>query len=312
MKKQLLDMLICPRCLPSEYALVLENGTTTADDIESGTLVCTQCGHRFPIRDGVALLDPFAVDKQGMLGKYETDELVSSYLWSHFSDLMHEEQASQAYATWAGLIHNQAGLALDAGGAVGRFTFEMSARCDFAVGIDTSQAFIRAARRLMQHGHMTVSIKDEGMLRREFTITLPTLWRRDRVEFVVANALALPFSAQSIAVFSSLNLVDKVPSPLTHLQEMNRVTSHRQAQFLLSDPFSWSPEAAPTSEWLGGTDQGRFAGKGLANVIQLLGDRQGELAPTWSVDKHGSVWWTIRTHSNHYELIRSCFVHAVR
>lgn len=312
MKKQLLDMLICPRCLPQEYSLVLENGTVTADDIENGALVCDQCGHRFPIIDGVALLDPFATDKQRVASKYETDELVSSYLWSHFSDLMHEEQASQAYATWAGLIRDQTGVALDAGGAVGRFTFEMSTRCDFAIGIDTSQAFIRAARQLMHQGIMTVSIKDEGMLRREFTVILPAAWRRDRVEFVVANALALPFPAQSIAVFSSLNLVDKVPSPLTHLREMNRVTCPQQAQFLFSDPFSWSSEAASAAEWLGGTDQGRFAGKGLANVIRLLGDQQGELAPTWSVGKPGSVWWTIRTHSNHYELIRSCFVHASR
>ena len=305
-------MMICPRCLPQEYPLVLENGTTRADDIDNGTLVCDQCGHRFPIIGGVALLDPFTTANQQMVDKYETDELVSSYLWSHFSDLMHEEQASQAYATWAGLIREQTGVALDAGGAVGRFTFEMSTRCDFAVGIDTSQAFIRAARQLMRQGTMTVSIKDEGLLRREFTIILPAVWRRERVEFVVANALALPFPAQSIAVFTSLNLVDKVPSPLAHLREMNRVTHHQQAQFLLSDPFSWSSEAAPAAEWLGGTNQGRFAGRGLANIIRLLSDKQGELAPAWSVDKPGSVWWTIRTHSNHYELIRSYFVHASR
>ncbi len=291
---------------------MLENGTARADDIESGELVCEQCGHRFPIIDGIALLDPFATDDQRMADKYETDELVSSYLWSHFSDLMREEQASQAYATWAGLIHDQPGVALDAGGAVGRFTFEMSTRCDFAVGIDTSLAFIRAARQLMQQGTMTVSIKDEGMLRREFTVTLPSKWRRERVEFVVANTLALPFAAQSIAVFTSLNLVDKVPSPLAHLREMNRVTRHQQAQFLFSDPFSWSSEAAPASEWLGGTDQGRFAGKGLANLIKLLTDPQGELTPAWRVAEPGSAWWKIRTHSNHYELIRSCYVQASR
>lgn len=312
MKKQLLELLICPRCLPQEYPLAFESGFEAADDIENGELVCPRCGHRFPIIDGVALLDPFATDSQRVANKYETDEVVSSYLWSHFSDLLHDEQASQAYATWAGLIRAQPGVALDAGGAVGRFTFEMSTRCDFAIGIDTSQAFIRAARRLMRDGSMTVPLKDEGMLRREVTITLPEEWRRDRVEFVVANALALPFPGKSTAVFSSLNLVDKVPSPLAHLREMNRVTRDRQAQFLLSDPFSWSTEAAPAAEWLGGTREGRFAGKGLANVAALLSDRQGELAPVWSVGEPGSVWWTIRTHSNHFEMIRSCFVHASR
>ena len=97
----------------------------------------------------MALLDPQTSDDQRAANKYETDEVVSSYLWSHFSELLEDEQASQAYATWSGLIAPQSGVALDAGGAVGRFTFEMSTKCDFAVGIDTSQAFIRAARQLI-------------------------------------------------------------------------------------------------------------------------------------------------------------------
>lgn len=159
---------------------------------------------------------------------------------------------------------------------------------------------------------MVVPLKDEGLLRREMTIRLPDDWRSDRVEFVVANALALPFRKKSMALFSSLNLVDKVPSPIQHLREMNRVTRDTQAQFLLSDPFSWSTEAAPVEEWLGGKTEGRFAGKGLANVAELLADSQGQLLPVWEVNEPGSVWWKIRTHSNHFELIRSCFVHASR
>jgi uncharacterized protein YbaR (Trm112 family) len=312
MKKQLLDLLICPRCLPQENSLTLEGGHETDGDIERGSLVCHQCGSRFPLVDGVALLDPYATDSQRLVNKYETDEVVSSYLWSHFSDLMDDEQASQAYAAWAGMIQPQGGVALDAGCAVGRFTFEMSARSDFAIGIDTSHAFVQTARRLMRERGLVVSLKDEGMLRREMAIVLPETWRLDRVEFIVANALALPFPRKSAAIFSSLNLVDKVPSPLVHLREMNRVTRDEDAQFILSDPFSWSQEAAPVAEWLGGTIEGRFSGKGLTNIAALLGEKQGDLAPHWRVCEPGSVWWKIRTHSNHYELIRSCYVHASR
>ena len=58
-------------------------------------------------------------------------------------------------------------------------------KCDFAVGIDTSHAFIRAARQLMQQRSMVVSLKEEGLLRRETVIRLPNDWRSDRVEFVV-------------------------------------------------------------------------------------------------------------------------------
>jgi uncharacterized protein YbaR (Trm112 family) len=312
MKKQLLELLICPHCLPREDAFVADIIQEKDGDIETGTLKCSHCAALFPIVEGVALLDPHNTDSQRATNKYETDEVVSSYLWSHYGELLDDDNASQAYSTWAGLIRPQTGVALDAGGAVGRFTFEMSTRCDFAIGIDTSLAFIRAARQLMLARSMVVPLKDEGLLRREVTIRLPDDWRSDRVEFVVANALALPFRKKSMALFSSLNLVDKVPSPIQHLREMNRVARDRDAQFLLSDPFSWSTEAAPVKEWLGGKADGTFAGKGLANVAELLADGQSELAPAWQVDAPGSVWWKIRTHSNHYELIRSCFVHASR
>ena len=312
MKKQLLELIICPHCLPLEHSLVADIIQEQGGDIETGALKCPHCAALFPIVEGVALLDPHAVDSQRALNKYETDEVVSSYLWSHFGELLGDEQASQAYRAWAELMRPQGGVALDAGGAVGRFTFGMSTRCDFAGGIDTSPAFVRAARQLMRERSMVASLKDEGLLRREVTIRLPDDWRSDRVDFVVANALALPFRKKSISLFSSLNLVDKVPSPIQHLWEMNRVTRDEHAQFLLSDPFSWSVEAAPVEEWLGGKADGRHAGKGLANVAQLLAEGQGQLAPAWQVDEPGSVWWKIRTHSNHYELIRSCFVHANR
>ena len=312
MKIQLLDLLVCPNCLPQEYALVADIIYEQDGDIQTGALKCPHCNALFPIVDGVALLDPQTSDDQRAANKYETDEVVSSYLWSHFSELLEDEQASQAYATWAGLIAPQSGVALDAGGAVGRFTFEMSTKCDFAVGIDTSQAFIRAARQLMRERSMVVPLKEEGLLRREAVIRLPDDWRSDRVEFVVANALALPFRRKSFNIFSSLNLVDKVPSPITHLEEMNRVTRDKEAQFMLSDPFSWSTEAAPMEAWLGGKIEGPFAGRGLANVATLLSEGRERLAPAWQVGAPGHVWWKIRTHSNHYELIRSCYVHARR
>ena len=312
MKKQLLDLLVCPACLPQEHSLVAEIVREQDGDIDTAILMCQHCGARFPVTDGIALLDPHATDNGRQANKYETAEVVSSYLWSQYGDLLDDDQASTAYTTWAGMMRPQAGVALDAGGAVGRFAFEMSGRCDFAIGIDTSVAFIRAARQLMQERSLSFALKEEGQLSREATIRLPDDWRSERVEFLVANALALPFRRDAISLFASLNLVDKVPAPLDHLREMNRVTRDRDAQFLLSDPFSWSVEAAPPQAWLGGTSAGRFAGRGQANIARLLADPEGELAPVWQVDESGHVWWKIRTHANHYELIRSCFVRASR
>lgn len=312
MKKRLLELIICPHCLPSEYPLAADILQESKGDIETGTLRCPHCDALFPIAEGVALLDPFETDRQKAANKYETDEVVSSYLWSHYGEVLGDEQASQAYSTWAGLMQPQGGIALDAGAAVGRYTFELTTCCDFVVGIDTSHAFIRVARRLMRERFLVTPLKDEGLLTREVTICLPEAWRSDKVEFVVANALALPFRKKTFALFASLNLVDKVPSPIGHLREMNRVTRDSDSQFLLSDPFSWSIDVAPVEEWLGGKAEGCYGGKGLANIAALLSDGRGELAPAWRVNKPGEVWWKIRTHSNHYELIRSQYIHACR
>lgn len=173
-------------------------------------------------------------------------------------------------------------------------------------------AFIRAARRLMKDEEITANLKQEGLLTRETTIRLSPKWQRDKVEFIVGNAMALPFRKDGISSFSSLNLVDKVPSPMQHLLEMNRVTRKQDAQFLLSDPFSWSLEAAPVSEWLGGQLEGDFAGRGIDNISSLLADKSGKLQPAWQVTKPENVWWKIRTHRNHFELIQSCYIHACR
>ena len=309
MKRAILEMLVCPRCLPQEIAL---NGEVTREregDITEGTLACPGCGSVYPITEGIAFLDP---SPAMAASKYETAPVVSSYLWSHFGDLMGDPEASSAYADWTSLVSGSSGAVLDIGCAVGRFAFETSRTHDFVVGIDNSLAFIRSARGLMLAGRKTVALRQEGMLVREETVVLPAAWRTERVEFIVGDALALPFRSRTFSVAASLNIADKVPYPLKHLKEANRVSREQEAQFLLSDPFSWSEEVARQEEWLGGTDTGPFAGRGLDNIAALLAGRDRLLQPPWQVTRQGHVWWKIRTHANHFEQIRSCYVKAER
>ena len=137
-------------------------------------------------------------------------------------------------------------------------------------------------------------------------------WQPQRVEFIVADAQRLPFAAAAATSVASLNLVDKLPKPYAHLQEINRVAGTTGSQLLLSDPFSWSIEAAEIDQWLGGKEDGPYAGKGLDNIVAILRHGHEGLSPGWQVTQCDHVWWKIRTHSNHYELIRSCFLKAVR
>lgn len=313
MKKDLVGLLICPACLPGEVHLEETVREIARGDIEAGELRCPECRRVYPIEGGVADLDPNAMPgEKRPANKYESLPVLSSYLWSHYADIFHDENASDAYRHWASLIEPHTGLAIDAGAAVGRFTFEMSRKCDLAVGVDNSRAFVRTARELMKRRAMTVPLKQEGNIITETALALPRDWDSDRVEFIVADALALPFRASSTGSLASLNLIDKVPHPLRHLEEINRVTRAGGAQFLLSDPFSWSEEAASETEWLGGKVSGPFAGRGLDNVIALLAGDADRLPPRWQIRSRGEVWWKIRTHANHFEQIRSCYVKAHR
>jgi uncharacterized protein YbaR (Trm112 family)/ubiquinone/menaquinone biosynthesis C-methylase UbiE len=310
MKKALMDMLICPACLPQENELSLHAEQTSGHDVIQGQLTCPSCAEVFPIRDGLADLDPGRAQRSQ--SKYEQPTVVSSYLWSHYGDILQDEEASQAYDQWVQLMHSHSGLCLDIGSAVGRFAFEMAQKCDFVLGLDNSMAFIQAARELMIQGHKTLQLPDEGRLTLATHLQLPEEWNMDNVEFVVADAQALPVRSSFFSSAASLNMVDKVPHPLTHLTESNRILARRNSQFLLSDPFSWSQEAARKEDWLGGLESGPFAGYGLQNIAAMLQDQGGPLAPPWIIQNQGQVWWKIRTHSNHFELIRSCWVKASR
>jgi uncharacterized protein YbaR (Trm112 family) len=312
MKKALLDMLICPNCLPEEQRLYETITEVRKDDIVEGTLRCSQCSSIYPIKEGLAFLNPNHPAPSRAQNRYETLPVLSSYLWSHYADLLKDEHATDAYSRWAELMRPSSGACLDTGSAVGRFSFEMAKKFDFVVGIDTAVSFIRTSRELMIHREADLALPEEGVLTRQETLTFPEDWNTDNIEFIVGDAQALPFRFGAFSGLSSLNVVDKVPKPLVHLVEINRVARTIEAQFLFSDPFSWSTEVAPEDDWLGGKPNGQFAGKGKNNIMALLEGKMAGLSPVWHVETHGHMWWKIRTHSNHFEMIRSCFIKASR
>jgi len=323
MKKWLLNVLTCPACLPNENGLDSRIIKEDEQDILKGALSCPRCGKAYRIEEGIAFLDParreseFPSNGSGVPparagSKYETASVVSSYLWSHYGDILGDPEASSAYREWADLMAPCDGMVLDAGCAVGRFTFEMSLKSDRVVGVDNSVSFVRCARKLMADRLMRIELKEEGFLTREETLYLPERWDSRNVEFIVADAQALPFPSGAFSGLASLNLIDKVPLPVRHLKEIYRLAAKEKAQFLLSDPFSWSEEVADEKDWLGGTRKGPFAGRGMENIMKLLRHGTQEWSPPWRVEAHGPIWWKIRTHANHFELIRSGYVKAVR
>jgi len=177
------------------------------------------------------------------------------------------------------------------------------------IGVDLSGSFIAAARRIMKERELTFQVKEEGVIHSGRAFSLPERWDSNKVEFIVADAAALPFRSGSFGCVASLNLIDKIAFPLEHLDEASRAARPGRAQLLISDPFSWSEAICPSPRWLGGAAGGRFAGYGIDNVMDLL---SGAGSRRWEITRKGAVWWKIRNHRNHFELIRSLYVKADR
>lgn len=308
MRQDLLDLLICPACLPAERSLRLAGGRRGGGEILAGSLDCNGCGRAYPIEEGLAVLLPAPEDAAGG-NKYLQPATVSSYLWSHFADLADDPDASAAYRQWAALVPADGQLTLDLGCAVGRLSFELAPRGGLVVGLDRSRPLVEKARQLAREGALDFPLVLEGRLSEPRRIELPETWRQHPPEFLVADALALPFPAHVADRLCSLNLLDKVPRPHRHLAECDRVAASEKTCLLISDPFSWSTECAAEADWLGGTENGSYAGFGCDNLRRIL-VAEGE--PPWRVTGEGEVAWTIRNHRNHFELIRSQYLRAER
>lgn len=313
MKRFLLPHLICPACLPKEHALQLAGAKEKEGEIVSGHLSCPKCLRRFPIKDGMALLvsDPELLTSSAAW-RYEEQEVLNRYLWSHFGELHGAPENGAANAAFAACLAEGSESALDAGCSVGRTVFEMAARSGWAVGCDLSQSFVRSARRLAAERRLTYSLPLEGKLRETFRITLPDLWRTDNLEFVVADALRLPFAAGTFRQSASLNVLDRVSHPLGHLCEMNRTACRQGASFLFASPFSWESSDIRPELWLGGTAAGPYAGRGADNVRALLEGKGKVISPPWRIAHSGSIQWQLRSHRNHCECFDSQVLVAVR
>ncbi len=312
MKAFLLHHLICPACLPKEFPLGIKAHKTDRrhdDDILSGELHCPKCSRIFPIKEGIAYLQA----NQNLRGmRYEDPDMVDRYLWSHYSDMTDLPASDSAPFFWDSCLEKNSPASFDAGCAVGRLVFEMGRSGGMAVGCDLSESFIRAARNLMHQRSCRFSLPLEGKIRESFTISLPESWRTDTIDFIVADAQALPFSKDTFQQVSSLNLLDRVPHPLAHLYEMNRVAAVKGASFLFADPFSWLTSPAPEERWLGGTISGPYSGRGNDNVRDLLQGKGSVMLPAWTVTAAGRHGWWIRTHQNHSEHIVSDYMIATR
>lgn len=317
MKKWLIEELICPECLNidvnKEVQLSLDIQKETNDEVIEGQLNCPECSSYYNINEGIAVVVPEKIlpitrTKAG----YGSFLMLSSYLWSHYSEFFNGPDATDAYKKWAAAFNPREGWTLDIGCAVGRLTFELTKTHDRAVGVDTSLSFIQAARKLASQRRLEFDLIMEGRITERKSSVLDPDFKFESAEFIVADAMALPFRSDRFATASSVNILEKVPDPSLHLLEANRVMDKANARFLFSDPFSWDETVSSPDLWLGGRNEGPYKGFGMENVCRMLRGNGGIFSPEFSIQETGRVQWKIRKTLNLWEHITSQFVIAQR
>jgi putative 4-mercaptohistidine N1-methyltranferase len=245
---------------------------------------------------------------------YESEKYLNEYLLFHYGapdDVMAWDFGPKDAAGFAarcvsdcielGAVPEKA-RALDLGCAVGRSSFELARYCTEVVGIDFSQAFIRAAAELRREGHIHFDRVEEGMLTSRCVARVPQEIERTRVHFEIGDALKLRAALGDFDVVLAANLLCRLEDPIQLVLKFSQLV-RPGGQLILVSPYSWSREFTPPAKWLGGYENNGNRFETFETVTKFLQSdfdlvrtrdlpfliREHARKYQWSVS-HGSVW----------------------
>lgn len=340
---------LCPNCRTRglESALVLgaiarERGQVVME----GALHCPRpdCQGEYPIVDGVPILvagirsyitdnlvyllarDDLSAHVESMLGDgsgptssfNQTRQFLSSYAWDHYADLDPQEPPGEVRPGavirtldrgLALLGGTPEGPALEIGCSVGRTSLELAQRHKgLVLGVDVNVAMIRLAAHVLLEGEVRYPRRKVGLVyeRRAFTARFAGA---DRVDYWIADALALPFAEGTFALAVSLNVLDCVQAPYNFLLEIGRLLRPGGGA-VLSTPYDWSVGATPVEAWIGGHSQ-RGPNQGAAEPFlrSLLDGTHPQAVPGLRlVGEDPDAPWHVRLHSRSTMLYRNHIV----
>lgn len=308
---------VCPECLAErDQESPVAIGNVVAEDGEhvlEALLRCTSphCGRLYPVFDGVPVLVPelaeyVAGSAEDMLRRDDlsaeiasvlaecagqntawerTRQLLSSYGFGHYADLDPADPASDGLHSVREVLAAGMGVAgplaggpvVDVGCSVGRVSFELGARHGgLVLGVDTNFAMLRVAARVLREGMVRYPRRRVGMVysERAFPVSFPGA---ERVDFWACDASALPFPRDTFAGAFSLNVIDSIPSPVSHLHSMARVLE-TGAPAVISTPYEWQVSATPMDRWIGGRDATNTGGGRSELVLRALLEPGSETA----------------------------------
>ena len=259
MIKKIISDLRCVNNSCKRNGLTLESLQEVGDECIEGLLSCNVCNSQYPIIQGVPIVlqnfHEYARQRIITYGKWivnskssklkdflrsvgtkihfptsndiyeENNILYKAYLYNHhhyhFDDrllslLNKKIEPDHIYKMLGKKNLNLNGISLDIGCSFGSSTFELAKRLPFVFGVDLSFSFILEARKIM-HDKMTKN-----------------------VEFIVSDAINLPFESRFFQSIIALNLVDRL-DPHKLMASINRCIKNN-GKLILIDPYHFVNE----------------------------------------------------------------------
>lgn len=215
---------------------------------------------------------------------YETDKLLQEYLDLHYGkpeDIFSlgigpsdAAEFPKRCAVWTIERAKQLGIpherVLDLGCAVGASTFYLAQYFNSAEGIDLSESFINAAKRLAETGTCDAKRLVRGEVYQAWTATIPEDIDRARVKFSVGDACDLPLSLGKYDAIMMANLICRVPNPRQCLDGIKQLVNEGGLVVMMT-PFTWLPEYTPKDKWVGATNESPDSFEELTKYMTGLG-----------------------------------------
>ena len=299
MRQDLIDRfaLVCPvcRCSSEEPApLELNADRAVEGDVVSGSFSCPDCSRRYPVLDGVAVLDP-----EPLRSTYDRPDFLQAYLWTHYADLSPDlvAEAGLPGGDYFARLGGDAGsgVVLDLGCNVGRLTFDLAKTADHVLGIERSFEAVKRAREIARTGRVAFHLKDEGDRGRYVDLDASSIVRPN-VEFVCGDAAALPLPPACADTIVAANLLDRLPRPEVFLERADRAL-RPGGRLILSLPFTWREAGTDRDRWIGNAEH-----SGREALLMWFEDHDYEVE---EVDDLGLL---IRNHCRAFEWIRPLMI----
>lgn len=234
------------------------------------------------------------------MNPYESDELLQQYLVFHYASAA--EQFPYEFGGADALdFPKRCALegpdlerlppearALDLGCAVGRSSFELARHCTDVIGVDYSQAFIDAAKRLKSGASHRASRLDEGSARTGLEVKVADEIDRSRVNFEQGDAQFVREDIGQFDLVLACNLICRLPEPMRLLERLPGLLKPG-GQLFITTPFTWLEEYTPARNWLGDGAKNSFAGLRKA------------LEPEFALDAQWDMPFLIREHARKFQ-----------